>query len=107
MKAILRSVGSDEAPAGYEGGANEPSVAPSHPTGLSSLQRVRLIALRQALNESNYGRVRFQLDGDTLVLSGTIPSEDDRVTVQMMCANIGGVAAIRDNLRVAEASAGG
>jgi serine/threonine protein kinase len=105
MKALLRSVGTDEAPAGYDSGASEPPAAPT--SALSPIQRFRMIALRQALNDSNYRTVRFRLDGDTLVLSGTIPSEDDRATVQMMCANIGGVDIIRDNLRVADASAGG
>jgi hypothetical protein len=65
-----------------------------------------MIALRQALDDSNYGEVRLQLDHDTLVLSGTIPGEDDRATVQLMCVNIGGFASLRDNMRVASNSSG-
>ncbi|MGH7000568.1 MAG: hypothetical protein ACREEA_03590, partial [Stellaceae bacterium] len=82
------------------------AIAPP-PADLSALQRARLFALRQALDNSRFNAVRFQLEDGTLVLSGTISSEDDRATVQMMCVSIAGIASLRDNLRVADPSAGG
>ncbi|MGH7879941.1 MAG: protein kinase domain-containing protein, partial [Candidatus Binataceae bacterium] len=103
-KAIVRSTWNDQPPPVDGGDASAPAAIAPPPADLSALQRARLFALRQALDNSRFNAVRFQLEDGTLVLSGTISSEDDRATVQMMCVSIAGIASLRDNLRVADPS---
>jgi osmotically-inducible protein OsmY len=74
---------------------------------VTPLTDVRLIALRQALNAEGFTSVQFHMDGNTMVLSGTVQSESDREMIRMACFNIGGVSSIQDNLRIADADAGG
>jgi len=104
-KAIVKATRNDQPPA--EGDTNAPAVTPPQPLPLSVFQQARLFALRQALDDSRFGNVRFRLEDGTLVLSGTIPSEEDRATVQLMCVSIAGIPTLQDNLRVVDPSAGG
>jgi serine/threonine protein kinase len=60
----------------------------------------RLTALRQALDDSGYTAVQFRMDGDTLELWGTVPSEFDRVTVQAIVFKSTGLVLLRDRIRV-------
>jgi hypothetical protein len=106
-RAIVRSMWNDQPQPPDNGDASAPAVIPPSAPGLSGFQQLRLFALRQALDASHLGTVRFRIDQGTLILSGTIPSEDDRDTVYRMCAGIAGVASLRDNLRVADPSSGG
>ena len=108
---------------GYRGGsADVPpemqprSEAPPEPSsgggdeigpGETSEGAARLAALRLALNAQNYTKVHFRLDGDTLILWGTVPSDFDRAEVQLLCATVGGVASLRDELQVASGDGGG
>jgi len=106
MKQIAKSM-SDAAPSGYESGGAEPAVPiPPNPGSMAPDTNGRLIALRQALNDQGYRSVQFRMDGDTLVLWGTIQSEEARAMVYQDC-NVVGVVSLRDNLRVADADDGG
>jgi serine/threonine protein kinase len=60
----------------------------------------RLAALRQALNAHGYTSVHFMMEGDTIVLWGTVPTETDRVTVQAMVFRIAGVISLADHITV-------
>ncbi len=101
MKEIAKSMSDAAAPAGDDSGSVAP-LPPSAPA-VAPLTNLRLMALRQALDLHGYNAVQLQMNGDTLVLSGTIPSEDDRVRILMACTNIGGFVSLQDNLQVADA----
>jgi len=64
------------------------------------MRDARLSALRQALDDAGYENVQFRLDGDTLELWGTVPSEFDRVAVQTIVFRTAGIAQMQDNMRV-------
>ncbi|MGA7872680.1 MAG: hypothetical protein WCA22_17465 [Candidatus Binatus sp.] len=42
----------------------------------------REIGLRQALDAQGYSSVHFKMDGDTLILWGTVPTEADRLMIE-------------------------
>jgi len=105
MKEIAKSMSDAAAPAGDDSGSVAP-LPPSAPA-VAPLTNLRLMALRQALDLHGYNAVQLQMNGDTLVLSGTIPSEDDRVRILMACTNIGGFVSLQDNLQVADAGDAG
>jgi serine/threonine protein kinase len=92
---------SEAAPEPSSGGDDE--IGP----GETSEGAARLAALRLALNAQNYTKVHFRLDGDTLILWGTVPSDFDRAEVQLLCATVGGVASLRDELQVRGSDGGG
>src|SRR5713226_2749940 len=60
----------------------------------------RLVNLRQALNASGYTSVHFRVEGDTVDLWGTVPSEFDRVAVQTIVFTTTGMISLRDHMRV-------
>lgn len=95
MRLLARSMYSDSAPA-YRG----PVYAP-HADLPPPLMRMRLFAFRQALNDSGYRTVRFQVVGNTIVLWGNVPDEAARETVQGMCFAITGIDLVRNNLHIA------
>jgi predicted Ser/Thr protein kinase len=66
----------------------------------------RMLALRQALDAAGYTNVHFKLVGDTLILTGTVPTETDRMIVQSMVFTVAGVFSMEDHLRVQEGFAG-
>jgi len=107
MKQIAKSMSDAAAPAGYDSGSAAPGPLPPNAPAVAPLTNLRLMALRQALDLHGYNAVQLQLNGDTLVLSGTIPSEDDRVRILMACTNIGGFVSLQDNLQVADAGDAG
>lgn len=96
---IARVVTSDVTPPSY--GTDRPdNPGPPGPDSIAPMLRFRLIALRQALDASGYATVRIGLHGNSLILSGTIPSEQDRETVQQLCWMLQ-FPYYHDNLRVA------
>jgi serine/threonine protein kinase len=66
----------------------------------------RLAMLRQTLNMMGYGSVNFRVNGSTIVLWGSVPTETDRMMVQMQVFTIAGVYSIEDHIQVRNAFAG-
>jgi serine/threonine protein kinase len=60
----------------------------------------REAALRQALNEQGYSSVHFRMEGDTIVLWGTVPTEADRLMVQTQIFLVARIFSIEDHLQV-------
>jgi hypothetical protein len=75
---------------------------PGAPEALST----RLANLRQALNASGYTSVHFRVEGDTVDLWGTVPSEWDRVAVQTIVFTTTGMISLRDHVRVQDEYSG-
>ncbi len=60
----------------------------------------RGIALRQALDAQGYQSVHFKMDGDTIILWGTVPTEADRLMVQTQIFLVARIFSIEDHLQV-------
>lgn len=73
---------------------------PDSPPATSTFLSARLEAFRAALDASGYGSVRFRMVGDTMVLTGTVPTATDEAMVQMLAMNIAGVASLKDHMQV-------
>ena len=86
-------------PSPYDSGSAAP---PGADAAGGDLRDARLSALRQALDDASYESVQFRMNGDTLELWGTVPSEFDRVNVQAIVFRTAGIALLRNNLRVHE-----
>lgn len=80
------------APAAPDGGAPDAS-EPAH-------TEPREVALRQALNAQGYASVHFKMDGDTIILWGTVPTEADRLMVQTQIFLVARIFSIEDHLQV-------
>jgi serine/threonine protein kinase len=76
-----------------------PDAAPEAPP-TSNFRAARLEAFRAALDASGYTGVRFRMVGDTMVLTGTVPTATDEAMVQMLALNVAGVVSLKDQLRV-------
>ncbi len=74
--------------------------APDSGGGEPSASDPRLQMLRQTLDAQGYGSVKFKMDGTTLVLWGTVPSEVDRMMVRSQAQLIAGVFSVEDHLQV-------
>ena len=48
--------------------------------------------------------MHFRMAGDTMELTGTVPTATDEAMVQMLALNVAGVVSFKDNIRVAERS---
>jgi serine/threonine protein kinase len=79
-----------------------PDSPPATPRFLSA----RLEAFRAALDASGYDGVRFRMVGDTMVLTGTVPTATDEAMVQMLAMNIAGVASLKDRIQVRDSLGG-
>ena len=115
LMKLIRSATESTAPAGYDTGSVEGSgvTPPAAPEGApgsgeepSELDKPpsraeRLAALRRALNLRGYTGVKFQMEGDTIVLWGTVRSDFDRATVMMLCNDIAGFYSLNDRLQIA------
>ena len=62
----------------------------------------RLQALRHALDAQGYNSVHFKMDGDTIVLWGTVTTETDRILVQSQVYMVAGIFSIEDHMQVRE-----
>jgi hypothetical protein len=67
----------------------------------SRIARWRFAELRARLDQQGFSRVKFRVDGDTLVLYGSVPTDFDRTTVQLICFTTTGITSLSDNLMVA------
>ena len=65
----------------------------------------RLQALRQELDADGYKNVSFRLDGDTLIIWGTVSSDFDRANVRWLAFRVAGIVSIVDHLQVHDALA--
>jgi serine/threonine protein kinase len=66
----------------------------------------RMANLRQALNASGYTSVHFRVEGDTVDLWGTVPSEFDRAAVQAIVFTTTGMISLNDHIRVQDEYSG-
>jgi serine/threonine protein kinase len=83
-----------------------PEESPGSPPATSEFLSARLEAFRAALDASGYSGVRFSMVGDTMVLTGTVPTAVDEAMVQMLAMNIAGVASLKDRIQVRSGFAG-
>jgi hypothetical protein len=73
-----------------------PDVAPESSVPPSE----RLEALRHELDADGYQKVNFRLDGDTLVVWGTVASEFDRANIRWLAFRVAGIVSIVDHIQV-------
>ena len=81
-------------------GAEPDSPAPDSAPGIAPLRAARLDAFRAALDAGGLTGVHFRMIGDTMELTGTVPTATDEAMVQMLALNVAGVVSLRDYLRV-------
>jgi serine/threonine protein kinase len=87
---------------------HEPLVPPTPPdvapeSGVPPSERLE--ALRHELDADGYQRVHFRLDGDTLVVWGTVASEFDRANIRWLAFRVAGIVSIVDHIQVHNAFA--
>jgi hypothetical protein len=80
-------------------GVPAPSVPSARPPAYAS---ARLIALREALDLQGYRSVEFHMEGDTMILTGTVPTEEDRLMVQTIIFAVANVVSLEDHLQVSD-----
>jgi len=85
--------GYGEVPSIPDSGAAPDSSEPAH-------TEPREVALRHALNSQGYDSVHFKIDGDTIVLWGTVPTEADRIMVQTQVFLIAHIFSLEDHIQV-------
>jgi hypothetical protein len=73
-----------------------PAVAPE--SGIPPSERLE--ALRHELDADGYQKVNFRLDGDTLVVWGTVASEFDRANIRWLAFRVAGIVSIVDHIQV-------
>ncbi|MGZ3620322.1 MAG: zinc-ribbon domain-containing protein [Candidatus Binataceae bacterium] len=74
--------------------------APAPDSPPSEFRAARLDAFRAALDAGGLTGVHFRMVGDTMVLTGTVPTATDEAMVQMLALNVAGVVSLKDNMRV-------
>ncbi|MGA7873620.1 MAG: protein kinase [Candidatus Binatus sp.] len=60
----------------------------------------REVALRHALDAQGYTSVHFKMEGDTIILWGTVPTEADRLMIQTQVFLVARIFSIEDHLQV-------
>ncbi|MGO9453566.1 MAG: serine/threonine protein kinase [Candidatus Binataceae bacterium] len=75
--------------------------APDVPSeGLGAPPAARLDELRQELDADGYKNVSFRLDGDTLIVWGTVSTEFDRANIRWLAFRIAGIVSVVDHIQV-------
>ncbi len=94
-------------PPGDTGSAAPSSISPpSARSGISpepaapEMASPRVTALRAALDAQGYTSVQFRIEGDTVDLWGTVPSEFDRMAVQAIVFTTTRIISLQDHIRV-------
>ncbi|MBF6558723.1 MAG: protein kinase [Candidatus Binataceae bacterium] len=106
VRALWNSINAANNADSTSGSAAAPD-APMPGSGASPAgEDLRLVALRQALDASGYSNVRIAIDGDTVDLWGTVPTEFDRAQIQALVFSTTGMISLRDHLRVHDDFAG-
>jgi hypothetical protein len=113
IKSISRT--DNPAPPGYTtGSAENPDAMPRAHTAVPPdaysgsddygfvPARSRLAALRARLDAQGYSGVKFRLDGGTLTLYGSVPTDYDRLTVQAFCLATLGLIPFNDDLALSD-----
>ncbi|HTW86732.1 MAG TPA: serine/threonine-protein kinase [Candidatus Binataceae bacterium] len=62
----------------------------------------RAAAIRKALDFQGYTNVHFKIEGDTIVLWGSVPTEADRMMVQTIVFTVGNIFSLDDHLKVTD-----
>jgi serine/threonine protein kinase len=93
------SRGDDTAP-GYGGAPAVPGYGGAPDASEPAHTDPREIALRRALNSQGYESVHFRIQGDTILLWGTVPTEADRIMVQTQVFLIARIFSLEDHLQV-------
>ena len=102
LKMILVNQMTPAAPTADDSG----SLAPPGTAGAEGESRdVRLTRLRKALDDAGYSGVNFRMNGDVLLVWGTVSNEFDRARVQIVIFQNTGIVALDDRLRVREVAA--
>ncbi|HKV54639.1 MAG TPA: protein kinase [Candidatus Binataceae bacterium] len=106
-RLIFQAIAENTAPPPYGGVSGEAPAANPHAgtreysdSGDTYAGAPKLAQLRGALDRNGFSHVKFRIEGDTLVLSGSVPSEYDRATVQFLCFATTGIFSLRDDLTV-------
>jgi serine/threonine protein kinase len=81
---------------------SEPNPAPPAPGEPADPPHTepREMALRRALDMQGYNSVRFKMDGDTIILWGSVPTEADRLMVQTQIFLVARIFSIEDHIQV-------
>ncbi len=86
-----------------------PAAAPVNPIPIPDFgappDAAQMQLLRQELNNDGYSAVQFRLDGDTLILWGTVPSELDRANVRWIVLRVTGIVSMVDHIQTRDAFA--
>lgn len=75
------------------------SMPPDNPVPATA----RLQALRQELDADGYRNVSFRLDGDTLIIWGTVATDFDRAQIRWLAFRVAGIVSVVDHLQVRDA----
>lgn len=98
----LTSSGTAPAPSGNsEPAPPEFGVEPGEPGGAPS---DRAAAIRKALDFQGYTDVHFKIEGDTIVLWGSVPTQADRMMVQTIIFTVGNIFSLEDHLKVTDST---
>jgi serine/threonine protein kinase len=81
------------------------SAAPSAPRAPAEADP-RLVALRNSLDAQGYTSVQFRIEGDTVDLWGTVPSEFDHAMVPVIVVRTTGMISLNDHIRVQDEYSG-
>lgn len=77
-----------------------PNVPPANPPPESSYDNQRAQEFRQALDAAGLNAVRFRIQGNTVMLWGTVPDEFARMRVETMAFMLPGVFYLEDHIAV-------
>ncbi len=75
----------------------------SMPSDVPVPTTARLQALRQELDADGYKDVSFRLDGGTLIVWGTVPTDFDRANIRWLAFRVAGIVSVVDHLQVRDA----
>jgi hypothetical protein len=76
-----------------------PAPAPAPEAAEPEHVTAREIMLRRWLDAQGYRGVHFRIDGGTVVLWGTVPSDTDRMIVQTLASAVTGLLSVEDHLQ--------
>ncbi len=90
--APVPSATSEPTPPQFGAEPGEPGGAPNQ----------RAAAIRKALDFQGYNNVHFKIEGDTIVLWGSVPTQADRAMVQTIVFTVGNIFSLDDHLKVTD-----
>ncbi len=100
LVSYFASNGNAPAPGGSLGPA--PPEFGAEPGEPSSPPSDRAAAIRRALDMEGYTNVQFRIEGDRIVLWGSVPTEADRMIVQTIIFTVGNIFSLDDHLKVTD-----